>query len=50
VHHEVIQEVIKKSRTVAEGRLFAKYPHIPRDAADQRRKMKTGEIEPTPIH
>jgi hypothetical protein len=34
----VIAEVIKRSWTVAEGQLFAKYPHIPRDAADQRRR------------
>jgi hypothetical protein len=33
-----------RSRIVAEGQLFAKYPHIPHDAADQRRKMKTGEM------
>jgi hypothetical protein len=31
IRHEVIAEVIKRSRTVAEGQLFAKYPHIPRD-------------------
>jgi hypothetical protein len=40
----VVQEVIKRSQRVAEGQPFAKYPHIPRDAADQRRKMKTGEM------
>jgi hypothetical protein len=50
VQHDVIAEVIKRSRTVAEGQLFAKYPHIPRDAAEQRRKLKTGETAPVPIH
>jgi hypothetical protein len=50
VRHDVIQDVIKGSRTVAGGQLFADYPHIPRDPAERRRKMKTGEIEPVAIH
>jgi hypothetical protein len=49
VRHVAIAEVIKRSRTVAEGQLFAKYPHIPGDAAEERRKMKTGEIMPEAI-
>jgi hypothetical protein len=36
IGHDMIQEVIKRSRIVAEEQLLAKYPHIPRDAAEQR--------------
>jgi hypothetical protein len=50
IRHDVIAEVIKPSPDRRRGQLFAKYPRIPRDAADQRRKMKTGEIAPEPIH
>jgi hypothetical protein len=41
--HDVIAEVIKRSRTVAEELLFAKYPHIPYDAAMEQKRRKTGE-------
>jgi hypothetical protein len=50
LRHDVVAEVIRKSRTVAEGSLFAKYPHIVRDAVEEQRKRKTGETAPVPIH
>jgi hypothetical protein len=34
---------------VTEGQLFAKYPHIPRDTTEQRRKTKNGEMQSRPL-
>jgi hypothetical protein len=45
----VIQEVVRRSRMVTEGQLFAKYPHIPRDTTEQRRKTKNGEMQSRPL-
>jgi hypothetical protein len=46
LRHDVILEVIKRSRTVAEGAIFARYPHIIRDATEAQRQRKMGEPMP----